>query len=71
MAIISTLAIWIGDNDGSVVIEWFSWKIRTTPGFFLLALIFSIFAIYLILASLIIVIRFPYQIRSKIQKLAR
>lgn len=68
MAVISTLAIWIGDNDGSVVIEWFSWKIITTPGFFLLALIFSIFAIYLILASLIIVIRFPYQIRSKIQK---
>ena len=48
MALISSLAMWLGKNDGNVIIEWFDWEITTKPAFFLLFLITISFLTYYI-----------------------
>ena len=66
MALISSLAMWLGKNDGNVIIEWFDWEITTKPAFFLLFLITISFITYLFVSLLKQIFSLPILIKKKI-----
>ncbi|MAJ24034.1 MAG: hypothetical protein CMP36_00835 [Rickettsiales bacterium] len=58
-ALISSLASWFSNNKGKVIIEWFGWSITTSPGFFLITLISSIFLLYFSISLIINLLYLP------------
>ena len=68
MSLISSLAMWLSINKGSLIIEWFGWQITTTPSFFLICLIFSIFMIYIISSLIFNLFNLPKNLLKRIKK---
>ena len=66
MATVSTVAMWVGQHDGKLIIEWFGWEVSTTPSFFLILLITIIFIIYISIKFFIRMIKIPFIIKKKI-----
>ena len=66
MAAVSTVAMWIGQHDGKLIIEWFGWEVSTTPSFFVILLITIIFILYISIKFSIRMIKLPFIIKKKI-----
>ena len=66
MAAVSSVAMWLGQHNGKLIIEWFGWEISTTPSFFIILLITAIFILYISIKFSIKVIKIPSIIKSKI-----
>ena len=67
MATVSSIAMWIGQYNGKLIIEWFGWEISTTPSFFLILLIIIIFILYISIKLSIKFIQLPFFIKKKIK----
>ena len=66
MATVSTVAMWVGQHDGKLIIEWFGWEVSTTPSFFVILLITIIFILYISIKFSIRIIKLPFTIKKKI-----
>ena len=68
MALVSTLAMWLGKNDGKILIQWFGWEIKSTPAFFLLMLSSLVFFLYLTFILILYIISYPKNTLRKYEK---
>ena len=59
MALVSSLAVWFSNQNGSLILEWFGWQITTTPGLFLLALFSFLFLVYILFSFLKLLYNIP------------
>ena len=66
MVTVSSAAMWIGQHNGKLVIEWFGWEVSTTTSFFVILLITIIFIIYISIKFIIRMIKIPFIIKNKI-----
>ena len=66
MATVSSVAMWIGQHNGKLIIEWFGWEVSTTPSFFVILLISIIFIIYISIKFSMSIIKIPFIIKKSI-----
>ena len=67
MATVSSVAMWIGQHNGKLIIEWFGWEVSTTPSFFVILLISIIFIIYISIKFSMSIIKIPFIIKKNIK----
>jgi HemY protein len=65
MATVSSVAMWVGQHNGKLIIEWFGWEVFTTPSFFIILLITIIFILYISIKFIIRIIKTPFIIKKK------
>ncbi len=68
MALVSTLAMWLGKHDGKILIQWFGWEIKSTPAFFLLILSSLVFFLYLIFSLIVYIFSYPKNTLRRLKK---
>ena len=66
MATVSTVAMWVNQHDGKLIIEWFGWEVSTTTSFFLVLLITIIFIIYISIKFTARILKMPFTIKKRI-----
>ena len=71
MTFISSLAMWVSNSEGKVVIEWFGWQVSTSPAFLIISIILIFFIIYIVLTTLTSLYNFPKRTLIKIKKIKR
>ena len=68
MASISSLASWLSNSTGTVVIEWFGWQITTFPSFLIISLVLIFFFIYVLSSLIVSLYNWPKKSFLKIKK---
>ncbi len=68
MTFISSLAMWLSNSKGKVVIEWFGWQLTTSPSFLIISLVFILFLIYTLLSFILSLYNIPKKTLLKIEK---
>ena len=68
MASISSLATWLSNSKGTVVIEWFGWQITTFPSFLVFSIILVFFFIYVSSSLIISLYNWPKKSFLKIKE---
>ena len=68
MTSISSLAMWLSDNNGTVVIEWFGWQVTTSPSFLIVSIILIFFFIYTLSSLILSLYNFPKKSLLKIKE---
>ena len=67
MTLISSLAMWFSNNEGTVVIEWFGWQATTSPPFLIISIILIIFLIYIFFSFIVDLCNIPKKSLIKIK----
>ena len=68
MALISSVAMWFSVNNGTIIINWLGWEIKTSVSIFLLVLISIIFVSIFFATVLIKILLLPKKIKGNIKK---
>ncbi len=68
MTIVSSLAMWLSNSKGKVIIEWFGWQVTTSPSFLIISVLLIFFLIYTMLSLLLSLYNIPKKTLLKIEK---
>ena len=68
MTFISSLAMWLSNSKGKVVIEWFGWQVTTSPSFLIISVVLIFFFIYILLSFILSLYNIPKKTLQKIEK---
>tara|TARA_Y100000589_G_scaffold332016_1_gene388597 strand:+ start:2904 stop:4202 length:1299 start_codon:yes stop_codon:yes gene_type:complete len=68
MTFISSLAMWLSNSKGKVVIEWLGWQVSTSPSFLIISVVIIFLLIYILLSLVINLYNFPKKSLLKMKK---